>query len=67
MSGVAELTDLGVAHLLDEPLDQPAVQAYQLTWEPSLFVTDASGTVVDRLDITFSPEELREVLARAGA
>lgn len=45
----------------------PAVQAYSMTWEPSLFVADATGTIVDRLDISFSPDELREVLARAGA
>ncbi len=45
----------------------PAVQAYSMTWEPSLFVADASGTIVDRLDISYSPEELREVLTKAGA
>jgi hypothetical protein len=45
----------------------PAVQAYQLSWEPSLFIADATGTIVERLDITFSPDELDAALAKAGA
>lgn len=44
-----------------------AVQAYSMTWEPSLYVADATGTVVERLDITFSPEELDAALVQAGA
>ena len=38
-----------------------------MTWEPSLFIADATGTIIDRLDISYSPEELREVLTKAGA
>jgi hypothetical protein len=45
----------------------PAVQAYDMTWEPSLFVADATGTIVERLDITFSPDELDAALVKAGA
>jgi hypothetical protein len=45
----------------------PAVQAYALSWEPSLFVADATGTIIDRLDISYSADELDSVLARAGA
>lgn len=45
----------------------PAVQAYQMGWEPSLFVTDAAGTIIDRLDISYSADELRSVLTKAGA
>ena len=44
----------------------PAVDAYRLTWEPALFVADANGLIVDRLDITFADAELRDVLRRAG-
>lgn len=44
-----------------------AVRTYALSWEPTLFVADAEGTIVDRLDITYSVDELRETLARAGA
>lgn len=45
----------------------PAVMAYQMGWEPSLYVADATGTIVERLDITWSPEELDAALAAAGA
>jgi hypothetical protein len=44
----------------------PAVDAYRLTWEPALFVADASGMIVERLDITFAAAEVRAVLSRAG-
>jgi hypothetical protein len=45
----------------------PAVQAYKMSWEPSLFIADATGTVVERLDITYSPDELDAALVAAGA
>jgi hypothetical protein len=37
-----------------------------MTYEPALFVTDASGTIVDRLDAVFDARELRASLTRAG-
>lgn len=40
----------------------PAVEAAALTYEPVLFVTDATGTVVDRLDAVWDGTELAEVL-----
>ena len=39
-----------------------AVDAAGLTYEPALFITDANGTVVERLDAVWNEEELREVL-----
>ena len=41
----------------------PAVDAAGLTYEPALFITDATGTVVERLDAVWNEEELLEVLA----
>ncbi len=41
----------------------PAVQALQVDYEPIVFVTDASGTIVHRLDAVWDPTELGEVLA----
>jgi hypothetical protein len=40
----------------------PAVDAAGLTYEPALFITDATGTVVQRLDAVWNEEELLEVL-----
>jgi hypothetical protein len=40
----------------------PAVEAYGLTYEPVLFVTDATGIVRHRLDIVYDLAELRAVL-----
>jgi hypothetical protein len=40
----------------------PAVDAAGLTYEPALFITDATGTVVERLDAVWNEEELLEVL-----
>jgi len=42
----------------------PAVEAANLTYEPALFVTDATGTVVERLDAVWDATELAEVLDR---
>jgi hypothetical protein len=45
----------------------PAVEAFGLTYEPSLFVADASGTVTARLDNVFDRSELLTALATATA
>lgn len=44
----------------------PALAEYFMSYEPALFVTDATGTLVDRLDAVFDVVEMREALARAG-
>ena len=44
-----------------------AVDAAGLTYEPVLFVTDAQGVVVDRLDAVWDLTELVEVLQAASA
>ena len=44
----------------------PAIQAYKLSYEPLLYITDAKGVQVDRLDAIFDAKELRETLAAAG-
>ena len=41
----------------------PAVAAARLTFEPTVFVTDANGIVVDRLDAVWSVDELRVSLS----
>ena len=40
----------------------PAVTSYAMTYEPAVFITDANGTIVDRLDAVFDEVELRELL-----
>jgi hypothetical protein len=45
----------------------PAVEAAGLTYEPALFITDAAGTVVARLDAVWDETELVEVLQAATA
>lgn len=44
----------------------PAVDAYRMEFEPALWVTDATGTIVARLDSVFDEEELLAALAQAG-
>jgi hypothetical protein len=44
----------------------PVVDAYGLTYEPSLFVADATGTVVDRLDYIFDATDLDAALSKAA-
>jgi hypothetical protein len=44
----------------------PALVRYSMTYEPALFVTDSSGTLVERLDAVFDVVEMRDVLSRAG-
>lgn len=41
----------------------PAVTAMHLVYEPVIYVTDATGTVVDRLDIVWDPTELGAFLS----
>jgi hypothetical protein len=40
----------------------PAVEAYRLTFEPVLFLADATGTLVQRLDAIWDDVELRDAL-----
>jgi len=42
----------------------PAVNAYQMSFEPCLWVTDATGTVVERLDFVFDQGEIDAALAK---
>lgn len=44
----------------------PAVKEYKLTYEPVLYITDAQGVLVDRLDSVFDVKEMNAVLAKAG-
>jgi hypothetical protein len=45
----------------------PAVQALGLDFEPVIFITDATGKIVERLDAIWDPTELNEALARVSA
>lgn len=44
----------------------PAVQALNMTYEPALFITNAQGIVVERLDAVFDANEINEVLVTLG-
>jgi hypothetical protein len=44
----------------------PAVQAYNMTFEPCLWITDASGTVVERLDFVYDEGEINGALAKVA-
>jgi len=44
----------------------PAVQAYKLTYEPLLYITDAKGVLVNRLDAVFDVTEISSALAAVG-
>jgi hypothetical protein len=44
----------------------PAVQAYNMSFEPCLWITDASGTVVERLDFVFDEGEINDALAKVA-
>jgi hypothetical protein len=41
----------------------PAVNAYRMSFEPCLFVTDAKGVLRERLDVTFDGAEIEAALA----
>ena len=40
----------------------PAVLAYQMDYEPALFIADASGKIVERLDAVWDADELQTAL-----
>jgi len=44
----------------------PAIQAYNLTYEPVLYITDTKGVLVNRLDAVFDVTEMSSALAAAG-
>lgn len=44
----------------------PAVQALNMTYEPALFIADAQGIVIERLDAVFDAVEINEVLVTLG-
>ncbi len=52
---------------VDEPELTEAVATYSLSYEPTLIVADASGTVTARLDFTFDAAEIAAALATATA
>ncbi|MGD9703839.1 MAG: hypothetical protein AB7Q42_21550 [Acidimicrobiia bacterium] len=64
-----EMTFLHAEIYSDETLKEtsPAVQAYQLDFEPLLFVADATGTLVARLDAVFDKSEMRDAIELALA
>ena len=45
----------------------PAVTAYHLNFEPRLFIADAKGTLVARLDSIYDAQELKAALDLAAA
>jgi hypothetical protein len=47
---------------IDQATQAPLVQAYSMVFEPCLFVADASGTLVRRLDTIYDRVELREAI-----
>jgi hypothetical protein len=44
----------------------PAVLAYKLAYEPLIYITDAKGVLVNRLDAVFDVTEISSALAAAG-
>ncbi len=44
----------------------PAVEALSMTYEPALFITNANGVVVERLDAIFDEVEITEAFAALG-
>lgn len=44
----------------------PAVKAFAMTFEPTLFIVDANSKIIDRLDAVFDAQEISEALMRAG-
>jgi len=44
----------------------PAVTAYNLDFEPVLYIANAQGVLVDRLDAVFDVDEIRDALAAQG-
>lgn len=62
-----EMTFIHAEVYADDTLKEtaPAVQAYELDFEPLLFVTDATGTLVARLDAVFDKSEMRDAIEMA--
>ncbi len=58
-------TDATVGGDIAEWTPAPPLDAYGLTFEPSLFVGDAAGMCTDRLDLAYDATELNESLAKA--
>lgn len=50
----------------DRATPAPIVAAVGLSFEPSLFVADATGTIVDRLDFVFDRTEIADALAKVA-
>ncbi len=48
---------------IDQATQAPLVLAYHMSFEPSLFVVDRTGTLVRRLDTIFDRDELHDTLA----
>lgn len=44
----------------------PAVKEYKLTYEPILYITDAKGVLINRLDAVFDAKELNSAFSAAG-
>ncbi len=44
----------------------PAIQAFKLSYEPVLYITDAKGVLVNRLDAVFDVTEMSSALAAVG-
>jgi len=42
----------------------PVLDAYNMSWEPCLFLADASGTIVNRLDNVWDTNELQAALTK---
>jgi hypothetical protein len=49
-------------HRRDDQGDPPTVQALQLTFEPSLFLVHADGTLAQRIDVIYDADELDAAL-----
>ncbi len=64
-----EMTFIHAEVYADDTLKEtaPAVQAYELDFEPLLFVTDATGNLVARLDAVFDKSEMRDAIELALA
>jgi hypothetical protein len=45
----------------------PAVEAYHMTFEPCLWITDTTGVVRERLDFVFDEGEINAALAEAAS
>jgi hypothetical protein len=56
-------TDAAAVGDVSQATTAPIIDTYGLTFEPSLFVADATGTVQTRLDNVYDRVELREALA----